>query len=406
MNLLGFTLVLVLLVGTWAQVIYRRPECDSAEVEEAAVVAQDYLNAQHAHGYKYALNRIEDIKIRPQLDGDIYFLEVDLLETDCHVLDPTPVANCTVRPKILTAIEGDCDVVLKKVGGAFTVTAFKCKTEESREDLCLGCPTLLPLNDTTALDFVHASLATFNNMTVNITYTLVEVGRMSSQIVSGGPVYIAEYVVVEANCTDDVCVPLADVMAVRGICSAKGLNTAHSVDCKMFVTLVPIVDDNSTAPVAPVLPPVVHVHTSDLSPKHGLKHHKLTTLHDPHLSGLVSAESAESAEVVPVAPAVVVDAPLVSVDPAVPVADLAVDPSPAAADPAPTAADPAPAVADPVPAADSVSTSDASQSAEVPVVLMKRDVSDVPAPIVVDTPTAQIDPISLVPVCPGRIRFF
>lgn len=31
---------------------------------------------------------------------------------------------------------------------------------------------------------------------------------------SGGPVYIAEYVVVEANCTDDVCVPLADVMAV------------------------------------------------------------------------------------------------------------------------------------------------------------------------------------------------
>lgn len=169
---------------------------------------------------------------------------------------------------------------------------------------------------------------------------------------------------------------------------------------------VPIVDDNSTAPVAPVLPPVVHVHTSDLSPKHGLKHHKLTTLHDPHLSGLVSAESAESAEVVPVAPAVVVDAPLVSVDPAVPVADLAVDPSPAAADPAPTAADPAPAVADPVPAADSVSTSDASQSAEVPVVLMKRDVSDVPAPIVVDTPTAQIDPISLVPVCPGRIRFF
>lgn len=31
---------------------------------------------------------------------------------------------------------------------------------------------------------------------------------------SGGPIYIAEYVVVEANCTDDACVPLADVMAV------------------------------------------------------------------------------------------------------------------------------------------------------------------------------------------------
>lgn len=27
------------------------------------------------------------------------------------------------------AVEGDCDVVLKRVGGALTVTAFKCKTE-------------------------------------------------------------------------------------------------------------------------------------------------------------------------------------------------------------------------------------------------------------------------------------
>lgn len=31
-----------------------------------------------------------------------YVLEVELLETDCHVLDPTPLENCTVRPKILT----------------------------------------------------------------------------------------------------------------------------------------------------------------------------------------------------------------------------------------------------------------------------------------------------------------
>uniref|UniRef100_G3PUE8 Alpha-2-HS-glycoprotein 2 n=2 Tax=Gasterosteus aculeatus TaxID=69293 RepID=G3PUE8_GASAC len=149
-----------------------KPKCDSFEAEEAALVAQDYLNAQHTHGYKYALNRVEDIKIYTKPDGDIYVLEVDLLETNCHVLDPTPLANCTVRPKISTAIEGDCDVVLKKVGGALTVLAFKCKTDESTEDLCVGCATLLPLNDTAALDFVQASLATFNNRTVNVTYAV------------------------------------------------------------------------------------------------------------------------------------------------------------------------------------------------------------------------------------------
>lgn len=38
-----------------------------------------------------------------QPDGSsTYFLEIELLETQCHVMDPTPVANCTVRPKRLT----------------------------------------------------------------------------------------------------------------------------------------------------------------------------------------------------------------------------------------------------------------------------------------------------------------
>lgn len=39
------------------------PLCDSPEAEAAAQVALDFINAQHTHGYKYALNQIEDIKV-------------------------------------------------------------------------------------------------------------------------------------------------------------------------------------------------------------------------------------------------------------------------------------------------------------------------------------------------------
>ncbi|XP_034412026.1 alpha-2-HS-glycoprotein 2 [Cyclopterus lumpus] len=432
MHFLGITLILGLLAGVWTQINVVRPQCDSPEAEEAALVAQDFLNAQHTHVYKYALNQIEDIKIYTKPDGDnTYVLEVELLETDCHVLDPTPLANCTVRPKILTAIEGECDVVLKKVGGALTVTAFKCKTDESTEDLCLGCATLLPLNDTRALNFVYASLATLNNITLDTEYAIMEIGRMSSQVLSGGPIYFAEYVVVDAT-------------AARGICTAKGLSTDHTVDCKMFSTLMPVVDANSTVidanstvidanstvidanstvidanstvadansgiadanstvidaksavadanstvadanstiadaniTAAPAMPSVVHVHTGSPSPKHGLRHHKLTALHDPELSGFLSAESAESAEVVPEAPAVV--------GVAAPAATLA--------------------AADPAAAAGAVS--DSSASAEVTLVVMKKDVPVTPATSVVETRTTQTDPIALVPVCPGRVRFF
>lgn len=63
MNFLGITVALGLLGGICAQINVLRPACDSLEAEQAALVAQDYLNAQHNHGYKYALNRIEDIKV-------------------------------------------------------------------------------------------------------------------------------------------------------------------------------------------------------------------------------------------------------------------------------------------------------------------------------------------------------
>lgn len=53
---------------------------------------------------------------------------------------------------------------------------------ESTEDFCLGCYTLLPLNDTEALNFVHASLKTLINITAPVTYNIHEVGRVSSQV--------------------------------------------------------------------------------------------------------------------------------------------------------------------------------------------------------------------------------
>lgn len=30
--------------------------------------------------------------------GEVFEMEIDTLETTCHALDPTPVANCSVRP--------------------------------------------------------------------------------------------------------------------------------------------------------------------------------------------------------------------------------------------------------------------------------------------------------------------
>uniref|UniRef100_A0A672PSC9 Alpha-2-HS-glycoprotein-like n=1 Tax=Sinocyclocheilus grahami TaxID=75366 RepID=A0A672PSC9_SINGR len=278
------------------------PPCDSPEAEAAALVAQDFLNAQHTHGYKYALNQIDKIKIVSMpLQADVYHLELDLLETTCHVLDPTPVSLCPVRQNVNTAVEADCDFVLASTTQGLSVVAFKCETEtESAE--CLGCPQLILLNDTDGLRLIESSLDYFNqNNTLNTKFALLEIGRIRSQIASGGPRYFAEYAIIGTNCTsqdDDICIPQNHTVAIHGLCLAKGSADLNDVDCKIFGP-TPAVDPASNATVR--VQQLLHAHT--FGPQHnpaihGLKHHKLTALHDPSASGLLSAESSESAEVV------------------------------------------------------------------------------------------------------------
>lgn len=112
---------------------------------------------------------------------------------------------------------------------------------------------------------------------------------------------------------------------------------------------MPAADSNTT--VAAASPPHVHAHPHH----HGFRHHKLTALHNPHLSGLLSSESLESGEVVQNA---------------------------AAVDGTPT------------PATDSAATPEP----DAPATMVKRDA---PAEAVL-----QANPVLLVPLCPGRVRHF
>lgn len=117
----------------------------------------------------------------------------------------------------------------------------------------------------------------------------------------------------------------------------------------MSILQAPAADSNTTA--SPALVPHVHAHTHH----HGFRHHKLTALHDPHLSGLLSSESTESAEGVPLDST---------------------------------------AVNGTGPASDSVATLEA----DAPAVKAKRDAPAEAVMLAV--------PIPLVPLCPGRRRHF
>ncbi|KAF1470569.1 Alpha-2-HS-glycoprotein, partial [Eudyptula minor novaehollandiae] len=222
--------------------------CDDPESEAAAEVAVSYINGHSHHGYKFALNRIENIRVLPQgLNDDIIFLELDLLETTCHVLSPMPLANCTVRSFTQHAVEGDCDVKLQKLDGKLSVLASKCHSHaDSSEDvlrLCPDCPLLASLNNTEVLTTVTAALNDHNSKTADAYLRLLEIGRAKIQYY---PVHIVsvEFAVAATNCTaeeakDNVeaCQLLPDDQSNFGFCTAKMLTRPSKdlrVDCQLY----------------------------------------------------------------------------------------------------------------------------------------------------------------------------
>lgn len=226
---------------------YRQPNCDDPETEQAALAAVDYINKHLLQGYKHVLNQIDKVKVWPRRPfGDVYVLEVDTLETTCHALDPTPLANCSVRQVAQHAVEGDCDFRVLKLNGQFSVSFAKChSTPDSEEDVrkvCPNCPLLARHNDTRVVHAVEAALAAFNAQNNGSYYQLLEISR--AQLV---PLPVSTYVEFAVAATDCVAKEVTDpakcnLLAEKqyGFCKAtlneKISGEEVSVTCTMFQT--------------------------------------------------------------------------------------------------------------------------------------------------------------------------
>ncbi|XP_049631759.1 alpha-2-HS-glycoprotein [Suncus etruscus] len=225
---------------------FRELDCDAPESQQVAQAAVDYINSNRKLGYKYTWNQIDKVKVwsrRPM--GEIYEIEIDMLETTCHALDPTPLANCSVRQLTQHAVEGDCDVQLLKQDGQFSVIFAKCdSTPDSAEDVikvCPHCRLLAPLNDSRVVHAVNAALAAFNAQNNGSYFQLVEASR--AQIVSLPPSTYVEFVVAATDCVaKDVTDPAAcNMLADKqyGFCKATLTEKVNGEDIAVTCTVFP-----------------------------------------------------------------------------------------------------------------------------------------------------------------------
>lgn len=226
--------------------------CDDPETEAAAQAVEDHMNRHLKHGYKVRYNRIENVvrhERRPH--GHVWNMEMEFVETTCHIVDPKPAPNCTVRRREEHAVEGECDVKMVEAEGQFKVVHANCHSSpDSSEDFRRSCPEcthMTELNDTDVVNTVHAALAEFNaKNTTNDHYKLLEISRGHHSHLSKG--VFAEFAIVNTNCTahhdeehaDDCHVATGDHLHY-GFCKAafhKGMGEGaadhHEVHCTIF----------------------------------------------------------------------------------------------------------------------------------------------------------------------------
>ncbi|XP_016042208.1 alpha-2-HS-glycoprotein [Erinaceus europaeus] len=247
-----FLVLLLCLVQLWTcQAVplatdlgYRQPNCDDPETEQVAQVAIDYLNSNVLWGYKHTLNQIDKVKVWPRRPmGEVYELEIDTLETTCYALDPTPLANCSVRQLAEHAVEGDCDFHVLKMNGQLTVLFAKCHSSpDSAEDVlkvCPNCPLLALLNDTHVVHAVDVALKTFNAQSNGSYYKLVETSR--GQRVLLPPSTYVEFAVAATDCAaKDVTDPAnCNLLSEKqyGFCKATVFEKVGGEDVEVACTL-------------------------------------------------------------------------------------------------------------------------------------------------------------------------
>ncbi|KAL7991027.1 hypothetical protein Chor_014457 [Crotalus horridus] len=207
MNSLVVLVLLCQIIGSTHSYMVREEDlnCNSRAAKYRADQAVRYINEHKLHGYKQALNIIKIFHLLPpERFTTVFYLKLNLLETECHVLDPTPVENCTVRPQNNHAVEMDYDVKINFNFEFFKTEIFvKCNsTPDSVENVqrnCPECPILLPPNDPHVINSVEYVLNKHNEKLSGHVFEVLEISR--GQHKYEPEAFYVEFAIVEVNCT-------------------------------------------------------------------------------------------------------------------------------------------------------------------------------------------------------------
>uniref|UniRef100_A0A669PY08 Fetuin B n=1 Tax=Phasianus colchicus TaxID=9054 RepID=A0A669PY08_PHACC len=205
------------------------PTCHDAAVEEAADLALRQINADRTEGYILSLYRILSVREHPQeITGSVFYLILDVVDTECHVLSKQLWKKCTVRPAH-TSVYGQCKAIIyinqpRKIAHLNT---YECNLQPVPPgyiwEVCPDCPLDGCPTEPKYLETAVKSLAKFNEESEQTHYfSVLNVTRASMQWVIG-PAHFVEFVIQETSCLKGE--PVADISNCKPLSPELAVST-------------------------------------------------------------------------------------------------------------------------------------------------------------------------------------
>ncbi|XP_067272423.1 alpha-2-HS-glycoprotein 1 [Pseudorasbora parva] len=226
-------------------------KCQEDQDKTAALAAERFINDHHRHGYKFKFVSLDSRSAEKKIDPCEVILGITLEETECHIVDPKPLDECSARRETDTKVTAKCNVTVSSVERKAAVKRFICDTEPASHKIlvtkCPDCPSLLPLHEPKGLESVQTALQKFNKESSHASYfKLMEVGRIRTQWMFSGQSFFAEFAIMETNCTKEAsqnpeaCKALCGDQARYGFCKSSKVGNAAlgdqniEVECKIY----------------------------------------------------------------------------------------------------------------------------------------------------------------------------
>ncbi|KAI7789580.1 fetuin-B [Triplophysa rosa] len=227
--------------------------CQDAAANGAAAEALNKINLDRTEGYVFSMDRLSNVHYMKHGEtGVVFYLTLDVLETNCHVLSKKNWKDCETRGPEQYPLYGQCKAVIymNRVQRVSRLYKYSCVVRpvpaSKVRERCPDCPTQLSKDHEEIEKTMKMAMEKYNKESGLANYFVpLNVTRASGQY-GFGRFHHVEFTIQETVCSnktsiDDIskCELMACEFAHNGFCKAshsvmRPAQENLNVECEIF----------------------------------------------------------------------------------------------------------------------------------------------------------------------------